>query len=103
FDLITANPPYVLCGDIPSLQPEIRDHEPRLALEAGDDGLDVLRRIVADAATYLAPSGVLALEVGFGEARAVSELFGQAGFASVEVRRDHSRVERVVSGVLDRR
>ncbi|HEX3772751.1 MAG TPA: peptide chain release factor N(5)-glutamine methyltransferase [Polyangiaceae bacterium] len=100
FDLVTANPPYIAAGEIDGLQPEIRDHEPRLALAAGIDGLDVVRRIVVEARPRLRPRGVLAVEVGFGQAPAVAALFASAGFVEVEVRRDYGRVERVVSGVL---
>jgi len=102
FDVVTANPPYIPAGEIDALQPEIRDHEPRLALDGGGDGLDVLRRIVAQAPVHLAPGGVLAVEVGDGEAPAVRTLFEHAGLSDVEVRRDYGRIERVVSGVLQR-
>ncbi|MGH7298473.1 MAG: peptide chain release factor N(5)-glutamine methyltransferase [Polyangiaceae bacterium] len=100
FDVVTANPPYVATGELPSLAPEIRDHEPRLALEAGDDGLAVIRRVVAGAAGHLAPGGLLAVEVGAGEAGDVAMLLEAARFLAIEVRRDHGRVERVVSGML---
>jgi release factor glutamine methyltransferase len=103
FDLVTANPPYVPAGEIASLQPEVRDYEPRLALAAGDDGLDLVRRIVAEAPAHLADGAVIALEVGYGEAAAAAALFESAGFADVTVRRDYARIERVVSGVLERR
>ncbi|MCL2447458.1 MAG: hypothetical protein FWD17_00770, partial [Polyangiaceae bacterium] len=66
----------------------------------GEDGLDVLRRIVAGAPLHLAPSGVLAVEVGAGEAGRVKDLFAAAGFGAVAVTRDYARIERVVSGVL---
>jgi release factor glutamine methyltransferase len=79
---------------------DMRDFEPRLALEGGDDGLDVLRRVVAGAPAHLVPGGVLAVEVGAGQAPAVGELFRAAGFAEVEARRDYARIERVVSAVL---
>jgi release factor glutamine methyltransferase len=103
FDLVTANPPYVPAGEIASLQPEIRDHEPRLALAAGDDGLSLVRRIVADAPLHLADGAVVALEIGYGEAREAAEMMRAKGFAGVTVRRDYARIERVVSGVLERR
>jgi release factor glutamine methyltransferase len=103
FDLVTANPPYVPSLDIASLAPDIRDFEPRLALEGGDDGLAVMRRVVAGAPAHLAGKhAVLAVEVGAGEARAVVALFEQAGFDGIEVRRDYARIERVVSGMLQR-
>jgi release factor glutamine methyltransferase len=103
FDLVTANPPYVAAGEISGLQAEVRDHEPRLALDGGADGLDVVRRLVAEAPAHLATEGTLAVEIGFGEADAAAAIFATAGFDEVEVKRDYGRVERVVSGVLVRR
>jgi release factor glutamine methyltransferase len=100
FDLVTANPPYVVSNEIDSLQPEICCHEPRVALDGGEDGLDIVRRIVRSASAHLARAGVLAVEVGAGSAPAVAELFAQAGFEQVAVVRDYGRIERVVSGVL---
>jgi len=101
FDLVTANPPYIAVGDFASLQADVRDHEPRLALDGGDDGLSLLRRVVDGAtARLVSPGGVLAVEVGAGQATVVAELFERAGFAAVEVKRDYARIERVVSGVL---
>jgi release factor glutamine methyltransferase len=102
FDLVTANPPYIAAADIQSLQPEIRDYEPRIALAGGDDGLSLVRRIVAGARAHLATAGRLAIEIGYGEAPATAELFAAAGFVEIEVRRDYARIERVVSGVLER-
>lgn len=100
FDVITANPPYIARGEIPMLMKDVRDFEPKLALEGGDDGLAVIRRVVAGAPAHLAPGGVLAVEVGAGQAPAAAELFASAGFDSIELRRDYARIERVVSGVL---
>lgn len=100
FDLVTANPPYVVSSEIDSLQPEICCHEPRVALDGGEDGMDILRRIVAGASAHLTPAGVLAVEVGAGSAPAVAQLFAQAGFEQITVVRDYARIERVVSGVL---
>jgi release factor glutamine methyltransferase len=100
FDLVTANPPYIATGEIEQLQPDVRDFEPRQALEGGADGLSLLRRVVADGTAHLVPGGVLAVEVGAGQAPAVEALFASAGFAAIERRRDYARIERVVSGVL---
>ena len=101
FDLVTANPPYIPAGDLPSLMADVRDHEPRLALDGGDDGLSLLRRVIDGApARLVSPGGVLAVEVGAGEAAAVVALFERAGFTEIEVQRDYARIERVVSGVL---
>src|ERR1019366_596366 len=88
--------------ELEELQPEIRDHEPRLALAGGRDGLAIVRRVVAGARPHLALAGRLAIEIGYGQAAAAVELFVDAGFAEIEVRRDYARVERVVSGVLER-
>lgn len=97
FDVITSNPPYVPETDMPSLQPEVRDWEPPGALFAGADGLDVLRRLGEDASGYLKPGGLLALEVGFGQAKVVADLLGRAGhFEHVRILRDFSRKERFV-------
>ncbi len=100
FELITANPPYIPSGDIGALAADIRDHEPRLALDGGADGLDVLRRIVAQAPARLEAGGVLAVEVQYDQAPRVSELFEAAGFHDIERRRDYGGHERVVSGKL---
>lgn len=100
FDLVTGNAPYIGSGEISTLAPDIRDFEPRLALDGGDDGLAVVRRIVQSAPAHLRSSGVLAVEVGKGQAPLVAELFARMGFSEVELRRDYARVERVVSGVL---
>jgi len=98
-DLIVANPPYVATGDVESLSRDIRDHEPRLALEAGEDGLALLRRIVMQAPSRLAPGGVLALEVGAGQAARVARGLSSRGLSEVQIASDYGGVERVVSGV----
>lgn len=103
FDLITANPPYIAHGEIPELSSDIRDFEPKLALDGGNDGLDVIRRIVSEAPRHLKPEGVLALEIGAGEASAVKALFEQHGFIDVAVALDYGRIERVVSGRMPSR
>jgi release factor glutamine methyltransferase len=100
FDLIVANPPYVPSSEIPTLARDICDHEPHLALDGGPDGLAILRRIVAGARQHLAKSGVLAVEVGAGEAPATARLFEESGFGEIQTARDCGRIERVVSGVL---
>lgn len=98
-DLVTANPPYIDPPGMAELPPDIRDFEPTLALAGGDDGLAVLRRIAADAPAMLAPGGVLAVEVGAGQAPAVAALFAAAGLGEVERERDYGGHERVVSAV----
>jgi len=100
FDVVTANPPYIASGDIAGLPADVRDHEPRLALDGGADGLDLVRRVVDGAPAHLVPGGVLAVEVGAGEAADVRALFEARGFVDVDVARDYGRIERVVSGVV---
>lgn len=99
FDVITANPPYIATSELATLMPDVRDHEPRLALDGGPDGLDLVRRIAGEAPEHLAPGGLLAMEIGAGEAAATVALFEARGFGDVRVHRDIARIERVVSGV----
>jgi release factor glutamine methyltransferase len=98
FDLVTANPPYIPSAEIAELDPGIRDFEPRSALDGGPDGLDVVRRVVAEATPLLSACGVLAIEVAAGQARAVSELLANIGLDAIERRKDYQGHERVVSG-----
>lgn len=96
FDLIVSNPPYVAPGD-PRLEPQVADHEPRLALidSVDGDGLGFHRRFARECAEYLHGDGALLLEVGDGQAPAVRELFETAGFRA-ETRRDLAGIERAV-------
>ena len=98
FDLIVANLPYVASADIDGLAPEVRA-EPRLALDGGDDGLALVRRLIAAAPSLLRAGGVLGLEIGAGQANATAALMGAAGFIDVRLRRDLGEIDRVVSGV----
>jgi release factor glutamine methyltransferase len=98
FELITANPPYIPSGDIPGLDVDVRDFEPRLALDGGSDGLVIIRRLLREAPLYLVPGGLIALEVGFGQAADVAQLFEESGFVEVSRAKDLAGIERVVSG-----
>jgi release factor glutamine methyltransferase len=107
FDLVLANLPYVAERDWPSLQPEVTEWEPREALLAGPDGLDAYRTFIPECGRALASyrcltSTTLAVEVGEGQAPAVAELFGEAGFGAIETRRDLAGIERVVLGQVKR-
>jgi release factor glutamine methyltransferase len=95
-DWVVSNPPYIPEQDIEGLAPEVRVHEPRLALDGGKDGLDIYRRLIPEAASR-ARKGVL-VEVGYGQAQAVAELMRESGLGTVETVRDLSGIERVVRG-----
>jgi release factor glutamine methyltransferase len=98
-DLIVSNPPYLPTALIDTLAPEVSRHDPRLALDGGPDGLDVIRRLVGEAPAWLAPGGALVLETAGGEqARTVAALMGTHGLVGVETRADLVGVERFVAG-----
>ncbi len=103
FDAICANPPYVEAGAWTSLSRTIRDFEDPRALLAGSDGLDTVRRIIRDAWKYLRPGGLLALEIGHGQADATSRLMRESGYASVEFTRDLAGIERIALGLAPER
>jgi release factor glutamine methyltransferase len=95
FDIITANPPYIPTGCLAGLPPEVR-LEPRLALDGGQDGLSLIRRIVSGAAGRLGRGGRLLLEIGDGQASEAAALFRAAGFHDIETYRDLGGTERVI-------
>jgi release factor glutamine methyltransferase len=98
-DLIVSNPPYLPSALMPELPPEVRIHEPRLALDGGSDGLAVIRRIATAARSYLRPSGALVLETAGGDqASAAAALLRGAGWDQVAMRGDLAGVERFVAG-----
>lgn len=105
FDIIVSNPPYVLEADLPSLQPEVRDYEPVLALSgepgaAGPDGTALHRRLLAEAPAHLGPGGRLLMEVGQGQAEAVAQSARDFGYDEVMIRTDMAGIGRVVLGRL---
>ncbi|MBL9099892.1 MAG: peptide chain release factor N(5)-glutamine methyltransferase [Myxococcales bacterium] len=99
-DALAANLPYIPSADIRELQPEVRDFEPRLALDGGPDGLDLVRRLVAAAARpgVLAPGGRILLEIGAGQADLTRDILQGHGFVDVAARRDLGGIERVLAG-----
>lgn len=97
WDLIVSNPPYVPERDRDTLMPDVRDHEPALALFAGVDGLDVVRRIAREAAAQLATNGVLCLEVGAGQQDPVTTLLTSAGLRDITWIHDLQGIPRIVS------
>jgi release factor glutamine methyltransferase len=101
FDLIVSNPPYIPTGDLENLQPEVRDFEPRSALDGGADGLDFYRLIIPAAPDHLSLDGWLLFEVGIGQAEAVQALFEKTGrFGGLFTAKDPNGVDRVVGGRL---
>jgi release factor glutamine methyltransferase len=94
-DVVVSNPPYVAVGERESMQREVRDWEPHVALFAGDAGLDIYRRLVPEAHRVLRPGGLLALELGFGQAEAVKEL--AASWHALEITPDLAGIPRVLS------
>ncbi|MBE7008102.1 MAG: peptide chain release factor N(5)-glutamine methyltransferase [Ruminococcaceae bacterium] len=100
FDIIVSNPPYIPTGDIETLDVSVRDHEPRLALDGGADGLDFYRAIVTQWREALRPYGKLLFEVGIGEADAVLRLMRGNGFGDVQILKDLNGIPRVVYGTL---
>lgn len=100
FDVIVSNPPYIRTKIIETLMPEVREHEPVLALDGGEDGLFFYREIVRESSRYLRKGGMLFFEIGYDQGEAVSRLLEQAGFLEVQVTKDYGGLDRVVSGIL---
>ena len=98
FDIIVSNPPYIPAGDIAGLDKDVQQ-EPRGALDGGADGLDFYRRITAEAMDHMAEEGVLAFEIGIGQAAAVQQLCLDTGFVKTAVRKDYAGIERMVFAV----
>lgn len=97
FDLIVSNPPYICTGDINRLEPEIRNYEPREALDGGKDGLDFYRKWIPKLPFLLKTHGLVALELGDGQAQAVSQIFMSSDFyENIKIVKDYARQERVI-------
>ena len=94
---LVSNPPYIPTGELAGLPTEVRDFEPREALDGGEDGLDCIRVLVQDGPEFLSPGGFMALEVGDGQASVVVELM-RDGFENVEVHKDYAGRDRIVIG-----
>ena len=96
FDLIVSNPPYITSAVVETLAPEVKDFDPRLALDGGPDGLAPYRVIASEASAWLRPGGWVLVEIGYDQGSAVSALFIEAGFADVSIHRDLNGLDRVV-------
>jgi protein-(glutamine-N5) methyltransferase, release factor-specific len=106
YDVIVSNPPYIPPEQLAGLEPEVRDHEPRLALYGGEDGLAFYRVLTTEGAKHLRPAqdgregGILIVEIGFDQGVSVPALFREAGFSEVRVKKDYAGLDRVVIGHL---
>lgn len=98
FDVVVSNPPYIPTADIETLEPEVRDHEPRLALDGGADGLDAYRGLAPEVLRVLKPGGLFLVEIGFDQSADVEALFRDAGAQNVRTIKDLSTHDRVVTG-----
>lgn len=101
FEMIVSNPPYIRRDVIKTLMPEVREHEPLLALDGKEDGLFFYRRIIGQADNYLAGGGELLLEIGYDQGETVKEMMEAAGYTEVEVIKDFAGLDRVVRGRME--
>jgi release factor glutamine methyltransferase len=99
FDVVVSNPPYIASGDIAALAPEVRDFEPRLALDGGCDGLDCYRMMAAAVPALLALNGLVVVELGSGQAKSVAALFDAAGLALSTLRPDLNGIPRALVAI----
>jgi release factor glutamine methyltransferase len=95
FEIIASNPPYIPTADHDSLAIEVRDHEPHSALFAGEDGLDLYRRLIPEALSLLVPNGWLVLEIGFGQESDIHSLLASAGYDQIHFVPDYQNIPRV--------
>lgn len=98
FDVIVSNPPYIKSSEIDGLMPEVKEHEPRLALDGSADGLCFYRRLAAESPGYLKAGGWVVMEIGYDQGEALRELLSQAGFSEVCIRKDYAGLDRVALG-----
>ncbi len=103
FDVIVSNPPYIPSADIETLMAEVRDYEPRIALDGGPDGMAFYRRIIDGSTAFLKDGGLMALECGYDQTDALSELMEKAGFREVSSFYDNGGNPRLVTGFLAER
>jgi release factor glutamine methyltransferase len=100
FGLIVSNPPYISTGDISTLQQEVRSFEPRTALDGGEDGLDIVRRLVAESPKYLDSGGLLYIEIGWDQAEHVGKMFEQPAWESFDFLPDLQGIPRILKARL---
>lgn len=98
YSFIVSNPPYIPSDVIKDLEPEVRDHDPLGALDGGEDGLSIYRKMIPQARRYLEPGGWLIVEIGYDQKESVRELFTRYGFTGIECRQDLAGLDRVIAG-----
>ncbi|MEE1087160.1 MAG: peptide chain release factor N(5)-glutamine methyltransferase [Schaedlerella sp.] len=101
FELIISNPPYIRTDVIETLEAEVKDHDPYIALNGKEDGLHFYRRIVKESTEYIVPGGWLVFEIGHDQGQTVYDLMIENGYTNVEVRKDLSGLDRIVVGMYD--
>ncbi len=100
FDAILSNPPYIRTGDLETLQPEVRDHEPKTALDGGPDGMDFLRNIISGAYRFLKPGGMLLLECGEGQGDVLKRFAEESGqYSTITIIRDLAGKDRFIRAI----
>lgn len=100
-DMIISNPPYIPTKDIKMLMKEVREHEPSIALDGGQDGLDFYKLIIKDGKEYLKSGAILIFEIGYNQGKIVSQVLKSSGFKEVEIKKDLAGLDRVVFGIKE--
>ena len=103
FDYILSNPPYIPSEVIEGLMPEVKEHEPRLALDGEADGLSFYRKIINEAPDYLNPDGRIYFEIGAEQGEDLTHLMNERGFSEVKVHKDLAGLDRIVTGIYSRK
>jgi release factor glutamine methyltransferase len=101
FDIIISNPPYIARKEIPTLAPEVKNFDPKLALDGGEDGLDAYRHLIPLLHARLKPKGIAVFEIGYNQSASVTALFKAAGFSSVTLHRDFGGNDRCLLAQVD--
>ena len=98
FDMIVSNPPYIPSGMLEGLMEEVRDHEPQMALDGGEDGYDFYRKIIRSAPAYLRGGGWLCFEIGYDQGKGLKALLKEEGFQEIQIIQDLAGLDRVAVG-----
>ena len=98
YDIIVSNPPYIRPDVIKTLEPEVREHDPWLALDGGEDGLSFYRILAKEGKKYLNSQGMIFMEIGYDQGQAVKEIFESEGFVDIVIKKDLCKNDRVVIG-----